>query len=319
MAAMPHVALILPLAALLATVPAGAAQDAPPADEIEVIPIGEDRHDRMTVPVRIGQAGPFDFMIDTGSQNTVIARGVAGQLAIPPGRRARVIGVAGSEMVDTVEIDEIALGKRSYYGVLAPLLERADIGADGIVGLDSLQGQRVQIDFRKRLMAVADARSLGGNRGYEIVVTARRRSGQLIMTDALIDGIRVQVVVDTGSDTSIGNRALQRKLSQRGMTGQTTLHSVTGQTIIADLGFGRALKIGEVSFVNVLIAFADSPHFALLGLDRRPALFLGMRDLRQLDRVAIDFASRKILFDLPPGPLDQRRFAPEPPGLRTAL
>ena len=34
-------------------------------------------------------------------------------------------------------------------------------------------------------MAVADARSLGGNRGYEIVVTARRRSGQLIMADGL--------------------------------------------------------------------------------------------------------------------------------------
>jgi predicted aspartyl protease len=251
--------------------------------------------------VRIGTHGPFDFMIDTGSQNTVVSAGLAGILGIPLGKPAKLTGVAGSEMVDTVEIDEIGLGKRSYYGVLAPLLDRADMGADGIIGLDSLQGQRVQIDFKRGLMAVADAKSLGGNRGYEIVVTARRRSGQLIMTDAVIDGVKVQVVIDTGSDTSIGNRALQRKLAKRTMHGTVELRSVTGQTITADVGVARRLQIDSVNFGNVLIAYADSPHFPLLGLDQQPALFLGMRDLRQLDRVAIDFASRKIYFDVPEG------------------
>lgn len=289
-----------PAAALLAALPVMAGQDAAPqAGEVDLIQTEDDRYARLTVPVRIGEHGPYAFMVDTGSQNTVLSTSIAAALGIQANGRARLTGVAGSEMVGTVEIDEIALGRRSYYGLRAPLLERQDIGADGIIGLDSLQGQRVLIDFRKRMMAVADAKSLGGNRGYEIVVTARRRSGQLIMTDALIDGVRVQVVIDTGSDTSIGNRALQRQLARRGAGGQATLHSVTGQTILADLGLARTLKIDDMSFLNVQIAFADSPHFPALGLDRKPALFLGMRDLRQLDRVAIDFAARRIFFDLP--------------------
>jgi hypothetical protein len=54
-----------------------------------------------------------------------------------------------------------------------------------------------------------------------------------------------------------------------------------------------------VKFVNVMIAYADSPPFEALGLAKRPALLLGMRDLRALDRVAIDFSTRRILFDLP--------------------
>lgn len=119
------------------------------------------------------------------------------------------------------------------------------------------------------------------------------------MTNATIDDVRVQVVIDTGSDTSIGNRALQRALAKRGLGGQVTLRSVTGQEIVADIGLARGLQIGDVTFTNVLIAYADSPHFTLLEMDKRPALFMGMRDLRQLDRVAIDFASRKIFFDVP--------------------
>ena len=292
--------LLLPFVALLASMPIVVGQDGTQkAAEVDIIQTKDDRHDRLTVPVRIGAFGPFQFMIDTGSQNTVVSKGVASTIGVPLGNKVKVTGVAGSEMVDTIEIDEIALGKRSYFGLLAPLLERADMGADGIIGLDSLQGQRVQIDFKKGVIAVADAKSLGGNRGYEIVVTARRRSGQLIMTDAVIDGISVEVVIDTGSDTSIGNRALQRKLFKHGLHGTTTLRSVTGQTIVADIGLARRLQINDAVFGNVLIAYADSPHFALLGLDKKPALFLGIRDLRQLDRIAIDFSTRKIYFDVP--------------------
>lgn len=302
---MPLNPLSLSAFSLLLAMPIVIGQDgAQQANQVDVITTQDDRNDRLTVPVKIGARGPFQFLIDTGAENTVLSSGVVSTLALPVSGRVKLTGVAGSEMVDTVEVDQIDLGKRSYYGILAPVLESGDIGADGIIGLDSLQGQRVQIDFRKGVMAVADARTLGGNRGYEIVVTARRRSGQLIMTQAQVDGIRVDVVIDTGSDTSIGNRALQRALTRRGTNGQAELQSVTGQSIVADLGYARALRIGEVTFANVRIAYADSPHFEKLQLLERPALFLGMRDLRQLDRVAIDFSTRKIYFDLPESAFD---------------
>lgn len=297
---MPINPMFTPFVSLLVALPLLTGQDGTQqASQVDVIEIGIDREARMTVPVQIGKHGPFEFMIDTGAQNTVLSTGLATTLALPITGRARITGIAGSEMVDTVEVDQIDLGKRSYYGLLAPLLKASDMGADGIIGLDSLQGQRVQIDFRKGLIAVSDSKALGGNRGFEIVVTARRKSGQLIMADAQIDGIKVEVVIDTGAETSIGNMALHNKLSRRGTAEQIELRSVTGQTITANMGFARVLQIGDVNFGNVMIAFADSPAFAALGLDREPALLLGMRDLRQLDRIAIDFSSRRIYFDVP--------------------
>jgi hypothetical protein len=155
------------------------------------------------------------------------------------------------------------------------------------------------MDFAHNRMAVGDAKSLGGNAGYEIVVTARRKSGQLIMTHADIDGVRTDVVIDTGSDTSIGNRALQRALGQRGNLGHAVLSSVTGQEAIADMGYARRLVVRDITIKNLVIAYTDGPAFLALDLDRRPALLLGMRELRLFKRVAIDFSTRKVMFDLP--------------------
>lgn len=300
---MPHSFYLLPLALTAATAmpEVHGTSGAQEAAQTDVIATGDDGSSRMTVPVRIGDNGPFHFLVDTGSQNTVVSTRVATQLSLPAGKPARLVSIAGTSTVETVEIDQIDLGKRSYYGLLVPKLERGDIGADGILGIDSLQDQRVLLDFRRDLMAVDDAKNLGGNRGYEIIVTARRRSGQLIMTDAVLDGVRVSVVIDTGAETSIGNRALQRALSRRRVTENTMLTGVTGHQIPAEIMVGRKLDIQQIGFVNVLIAYADSPAFKALDLDEKPALFLGIRDLRALDRVAIDFSTRKIFFDLPRG------------------
>lgn len=274
-------------------------QGAQEAGEIDVIAVVRDADSRMTVPVRIGQKGPFRFLIDTGSQNTVVAVSLAQEIGLQPDSRAMVVSVAGSQMADTVVLDEIALGRRSYYGLVAPLLEREDIGADGIIGLDGLQGQRVLIDFMRNIIVVGEARRTSGDRGFEIVVRARRRSGQLIMTDAMIDGVRVSVVIDTGAEGTIGNRALQRALSRRQVIAQAELSSVTGHTIIADVSLGRKLRLGGMDISNLPLAFTDAPAFAALDLDERPAILLGMRELRMFKRVAIDFTSRKVLFDTP--------------------
>lgn len=295
----PWLVALIPLAA---TFPLLAGQESTqPATTVDILAITTDRSNRMTIAVRVADQGPFRFLIDTGAQNTVLSTALAGQLRLHSDKKARLIGVAGVQDVDTVIIDQIDLGQRSFYSLLAPLLPREEIGADGILGLDSLQGQRVQIDFRKGLIAVDDAKALGGNRGFEIVVTARRRSGQLIMTDAVIDGVKVNVVIDTGAEYSIGNRALQHALAKQHGQGTMVLRSVTGQEITADLGVARNLKINDMNFGNVMIAYADAPPFAALGLAEKPAMFLGMRDMRALDRIAIDFSTRRIYFDLPQG------------------
>ena len=291
--------------ALIAS-PAWAANDLPASqirpDGSETISAQQDATSRMTVAVAIRNQGPFRFLIDTGAQRSVLSQAVATQLALQPVDQAKVMSVAGTRKVDVVDVDAIKLGRRAWKGKGLPVLDEAHMGADGIIGLDGLQGQKVQMDFRRNEITLAASREeVRDTNGYEIVVSARQRHGELILTDAMIDGVKVQVVIDTGADISVGNRALQRALGHMTPANTTHLQGVTGQVIPADIGYGKELSVDRISIRNVELAYTDSATFRTLGLEKKPAVLLGMPALRLFDRVAIDFASRRVMFDMPAG------------------
>jgi predicted aspartyl protease len=273
----------------------------------DLLRLARDSTDRMTVSVEIaneaGLHSPFAFLVDTGAERTVVARSVSNALGLAANGRVRLVGIAGLLEVDMVKVASLTLGRRSLYDLASPVLEAETIGADGIVGLDGLQGQRIVLDFDHNRLLLGDARSLGGDRGFDIVVRARRKSGQLILTDALVDGVQTAIVIDTGSDSSVGNAPLASALARTHAHDTVQLVSVTGQQATADLGLARTLTLGGMTLTNTMIAFVDAPAFERLGLRRRPALLLGMRQLRLFHRVAIDFAGRRILFDVPGQPV----------------
>jgi len=267
----------------------------------DTVIIDADNVNRMTVPVKIENKGPFSFIIDTASQRTILSKEIAGSLALEIEDTVKIVALAGTTTVNTVYVPELTLGEKSYDGIVSPTFRANNIGADGILGLDSLQGQRVLFDFLDRTIAVEDTKKKRkASNSREIVVTAKRRSGQLIFTRATLAGVDVNVIIDTGGQLSIGNKALQRKLRiKSSVTNQIELIDVTGRKSPADLAAVRDLRISRARFGIIPIAFSDIAPFKALKLHRRPALFLGMDALRKFDKVAIDFANRKIYFLLP--------------------
>ncbi|MCB2047093.1 MAG: aspartyl protease family protein [Novosphingobium sp.] len=281
------------------TAPASTEGDFAGPDD-ETIAAQADRQRRLTVPVHIEGHGPFRFMIDTGAQRTVLSTALAAELGLENGPQLRVAGIVQEARVPSAWVRNLDLGQLTLEEMNVLLLEQAHMGADGIIGTDSLQDRRVLLDLEGDQITVGDSDSFGGKDSYEIVVRARRKSGQLILTNARIDGINVAVVIDTGAENSVGNRALQAALGKRGSSFKPVmLESVTGHSMLADVSYPRALALREVSINNPAIAFTDTPAFAELGLESKPAIFLGMREMRVFSRVAIDFAKRKVLFDLP--------------------
>lgn len=266
----------------------------------QTIQLDPDGHDRLTVAITIGGQGPFDFLIDTGAQATVLSRELADRLQLTDRLPALLIGLVSSAQIETVAVDDLMLGRHNFNVPKAPLVdaEHLGIGIDGILGLDGLQQRRVLIDFIKRKIEVADADELGGNRGYEIIVKARRRLGQLIITDAMVDGVRTAVLVDTGAQASVINQALVDRLRTR--SHQTTqLMDVNGTQIEGPLHVLRTFTVDSLSISQIPAFVVDSPAFKALGINDKPAMILGMRELRLFRRVAIDFDTRRILFDIP--------------------
>lgn len=259
---------------------------------------------RMTVPVQIAGAGPYQFVIDTGAQRTVISRELAARLRLPGGRNVRLTGMTGTQDVGTVVIPSISVSTLGGERIEAPALSAANLGAPGMLGIDALQGHALAIDFDQQRMTVTPARKRGERvrrAPDEIVIQAKSLFGQLVVTDARVGGERVRVILDTGSVVSMGNLALRKRLARRGKVTPVTLISVTGGELVADYGSVKSIKIGDAEIRDMPVAFADVPPFRVFGLEKKPAIMLGMDVLKLFARVQIDFANRELRLLLPRG------------------
>ena len=259
-------------------------------------------YDRMTVPVRLSGNGPYRFLVDTGADKTAISRQIAGQLKLVGGASTSVHSVAGVSTVATANAS-LEVARKDVSIQDAPLLDSANMGADGILGVDSLSSQRVVFDFEGQTMSIVPSQSAeAANEPGSIVVKAKRKKGRLLMTDATVNGRNVTVVVDTGAQVCIGNEALRQKLTARNLTDpleKVQLLSVTGEQLSGDYMFIKELVIGGVTLKNLAVVFTDAHAFHQLDLDRKPALLLGMNAMRAFKKVSIDFANRKFRVVLP--------------------
>jgi hypothetical protein len=156
------------------------------------------------------------------------------------------------------------------------------------------------MDFEKHLIKVEDARTPEIEFGpYDIVITARRKRGQLILTEVRADRFRLDAVIDTGSEITIGNTALRDKLVRKGARfWEVEAIGVTGVKTRLQLARIDQLQLGSVTLLDVPIAFADVPPFKLFGLSDGPALLLGTDILETFRRISLDFHSRKVRFQL---------------------
>ena len=269
----------------------------------EDIAIRTDDANRMTVAVSVSGRGPYQFLVDTGSERTVISRELASQLRLTSGRSTILHSVMGANDVNTVHIPQLKVSSNTISVVDAPALGASNIGADGMLGIDSLRSQRVLFDFKAKTMSITPSNQpLERMDGDTIVVRARARNGRLIFTQAKIDGRRVTVIVDTGSQVTIANPALQRTLTKRNrglLPQEVMIESVTGEQMSARVARVPALELGGVKLEDLSVAFADAHIFRQLSLDDEPALLLGMNALRAFDRISIDFAAKKVRFVLP--------------------
>jgi len=255
---------------------------------------------RMTVEVRVNGRGPYHFLVDSGADTSVVGLRIARELQLPAGTPAILHGMTASAQVDRVMVDELLLGQTTIRNLQVPALLERDLGGEGMIGIDALVEQRLMMDFEKRLIKVEDARQPAKWLDGEIVVTARRRRGQLILTQVRAAGLPLEAVIDTGSEITIGNLALRDRLIRGNRDKFITIPvtGVTGVTIDLQLARIAELRLGSVTLRDVPIAFADVPPFHVFGLSKEPALLLGTDLMETFRRVSLDFRARKVRFQL---------------------
>jgi len=256
---------------------------------------------RLGVYVHVNGRGPYRFIVDSGADTSVVGIHIAEALQLPLGTPAILNGMTARNEVDRVKVDHLTLGQTTTSNLELPALRAADVGGDGLIGIDALQQQRLMMDFETRVVRIEDASLPPPKRVFgEIVITAKRRRGQLILAHVRAGGFPLDAVIDTGSQVTIGNMALRAKLfrAHPEKFNKTIIVGVTGVPVELGIATVDELQLGPVILYDVPIAFADLPPFQVFGLSNEPALLLGTDILENFRRVSLDFGSRKVRFQL---------------------
>ena len=271
------------------------------AEAPETLKLSQDPTLRLTLGVMVDGKGPFEFLVDTGADRTVISRELAASLELPPGPKVRIREAGGTDDASTVLIDHLAVGNRVVRHIESPAMAAQNIGAAGMLGIDALRDLHVVMDFKTMHMSSSPSHAEAID-PHTIVVHGKNRLGQLILTHSKIRGVPILVVVDSGSEVSIGNAPLLKLLTKRSLSlnppETTQIVDVTGRKLTIEQDLIAEADVGGVVIYNMSLAFADLPIFNYLGLAKTPTLFLGMDVLSQCSRVSVDIRRREATFTL---------------------
>lgn len=257
---------------------------------------------RLTVQVYLNGQGPYAFLVDTGANASVISSAIAADLNLPAGRNVNLHGIAGVEVVGTVLVDSIRVGRRERQGLTLSVLSDRHLSAPGILGMDWLGNQGLTLDVAGKRMHVGA--SLPKTNAYNVSVPARIQRSGLSLIEATAGGVSTMAFLDTGSTTSVGNQALMdAAIRRRGVTDDWTdlqLISLTGQTLTGRLAALKRLKLGSITLLNLPVVFGPVHTFDYWGISDRPALLLGMDVLSIFETVSLDSRRGAVHFQLSP-------------------
>lgn len=241
------------------------------------------------------------FVLDTGAERTAIAADLAESLGLRSGPELLVHGVTAARTVSSAHIGRLTFGGRAFTDIVAPVFDRRDLAADGLIGLDVLSQFRLELDLvRRQVLVYGSPRTVVTIPWSTRLETSDRarvgRFGQLILRNVLAEGLAVEAFVDSGAQYSIGNPALLRALEGSVEAGSIDVFGVTGQRLRARLGRIDDLRIDGHDLGATPLLFAELHAFETLGLRDRPAILMGADILYRFQRVTLDYGRGRVDF-----------------------
>lgn len=270
------------------------------AVEEQLVLFDFERHDRMTLPIRMADGATVDFMVDTGAERSAISVELAEELGLRETGTKTVISFAGVSSVPSVAAPSFAITEDDWQSREMLTFGRRAIGADGVIGIDSLQDKVVTFDFANQEMRMrkSDAGKLtAGSR--EVAVDLEERDGRMIISNAKIDKLDIDMIIDTGSAVSVGNKALRDELLRRGKVEGLTegvMLTFTGQLVPVEVGVVRNVDVDGFTISRMPVAFVQSDSFDYLGYADTPVLYFGMEAMRAFQQMQVDFANKRAIF-----------------------
>lgn len=286
------VTLLVPGAAWMAA-PASAC-DSPAPTALSVA--GTTRKDtagRAVALISINGQGPFRFIIDTGANRSVLSQGLATRLGLADSGEGVVHSIDGAELARLVNVESLSFGALRLSGGDTPVLDSPMLdGEHGLLGVDGMAGRLLHVDFTRHCFEIYESAAEMPMQGW-LSVPARMRFGSLMMVQGEIMGVRVNVLIDTGSNISLANERFRdalwgvaaRSIEYHGDYAFTGGHPI----VLSQSVWTPRLWLGRTVVDSVKAYVGDFHIFELWGLQHEPTLLIGMDVLARAREMAIDY------------------------------
>lgn len=257
-----------------------------------------NRH-QMIVAVSVNHSGPYNFLLDTGTQITMIDSSLAVELHLDTQGEAVVAGAGSRQSASYARLDLLQAGSNAVAGqkVLVYGLENlrsADLHIQGVLGEDFLDHFDMLIDSAHSLLCLDETAAMRAEvKGTHIELVAPSESAPgpalstlLIIEVRLSDGMRpVRLMLDSGANVPLLYNAPQYMalpLSQNASLRGTGVDGVQRNFSILP---PQQMKIGSREL-------SDVRFFSLAGKqkDSRAKGFDGLLTLGLFRRVFINHA-----------------------------
>jgi predicted aspartyl protease len=268
---------------------------------------GALRHDsagRAIAPIHINGLGPFRFIIDTGANRSVLSQALATRLGLEAAGEGVVHSVDSTEVATMVNVDSLSFGALHLSSGETPVLDGPMLdGEHGVLGVDGLAGRLLHVDFTRNCVEIYERPSLMPIKGW-LSSPAVMRFGTMLMVQGEIMGVRVNVLIDTGSDISLANEKFRdalREVGARSVEYRDGHAFTAGRPIVlAQRVWTPRLFLGRTVVGSVNAYIGDFHIFDLWGLQAEPTLLIGMDVLARSLEMAIDYEHGLVHFRKPP-------------------
>jgi hypothetical protein len=257
-----------------------------------------NRH-QIVLSVSVNHTGPYSFLLDSGTQMTMIDPSLAAELHLDT-QGAAVVAGAGSRQstsfaqLDLVEAGSQAVAKQKVLVYDLQNLHSADLYIQGILGEDFLQHFDMLIDNAHHLLCLDSSGAMRAEvKGRHIPLVAPAEpgdpatlSGLLIIEVRLSDGMRpVRLLLDSGANAAILYNTSQYMALPLSQNGPLRGNGVDGAQRIFSALPPQEVKIGSLELSRV-------PFFSLAGAQKDARLkgFEGVLPAGLFRRVFIDHA-----------------------------
>jgi hypothetical protein len=233
----------------------------------------------LVIPVKINQSGPFEFMVDTGSQVTVIDPALARELHLKAQGTVGLVSVASYANAAVTLLDTLEANFHSVerpYAIVQDLgkIQAADARIRGVLGENFLAHFDLLIDYAHKLLCLDETEAMRDRVQGERIpfVRPQHPDSEVPFTERLVISVhlsgagarQILLQLDSGSDGPIlyarnGEKELPLLQHSTPRKGNVSI----GQSAFADLP-PQNLRIGtrtmsRIPFVTPATAGKDIP------------------------------------------------------------